>query len=40
MAFETGRSMYWTHMLHSQLYEILTDDRVKKTGEDVSEGGR
>ena len=40
MAFETGRSMNWTHMLHSQLYEILTDDRVNKTGEEVSEGGQ
>ncbi len=28
MAFETGRAMDWTHMLHSQLYDILTDDRV------------
>lgn len=28
MAFETGQSMDWTHMLHSQLYDILTDDRV------------
>ena len=40
MAFETGRSMNWTHMLHAQLYEILTDDRVKKSGKAVSEGGR
>ncbi|MCH7533186.1 MAG: hypothetical protein IIB36_15730 [Gemmatimonadetes bacterium] len=28
MAFETGQSMDWTHMLHSQLYDILTDDRI------------
>ena len=28
MAYETGQSMDWTHMLHSQLYDILTDDRV------------
>jgi hypothetical protein len=28
LAFETGRSMDWTHMLHSQLYDILTDGRV------------
>ena len=28
MAYETGLSMDWTHMLHSQLYDILTDDRV------------
>lgn len=28
IAFETGRSMDWTHMLHTQLYDILTDDRV------------
>jgi len=28
MAFETGSAMDWTHMLHSQLYDILTDDRV------------
>jgi hypothetical protein len=28
MAFETGRSMDWTHMLHTQLYDILSDDRV------------
>ncbi|MDX1395304.1 MAG: hypothetical protein R3195_12985 [Gemmatimonadota bacterium] len=28
LAFETGQSMHWTHMLHSQLYDILTDDRV------------
>jgi len=27
-AWETGQSMDWTHMLHSQLYDILTDDRV------------
>ncbi|MDH3205516.1 MAG: hypothetical protein OEO79_02840 [Gemmatimonadota bacterium] len=29
MAFETGQSMDWTHMLHSQLYDILTDERVR-----------
>jgi len=29
MSFETGQSMDWTHMLHSQLYDILTDDRVR-----------
>ncbi|MEM7414008.1 MAG: hypothetical protein AAF389_00845 [Gemmatimonadota bacterium] len=29
MAFETGQAMDWTHMLHSQLYDILTDDRVE-----------
>ncbi|MBT8488116.1 MAG: hypothetical protein KJO65_04720 [Gemmatimonadetes bacterium] len=28
VAYETGQSMEWTHMLHSQLYDILTDDRV------------
>lgn len=28
MAWETGRAMDWTHMLHSQLYDILTDARV------------
>ena len=28
MAYETGGAMDWTHMLHSQLYDILTDDRV------------
>ncbi len=28
IAFATGSSMDWTHMLHSQLYDILTDDRV------------
>jgi hypothetical protein len=28
MAWETGRAMDWTHMLHSQLYDILTDDRI------------
>ena len=28
IAYETGRAMDWTHMLHSQLYDILTDDRV------------
>lgn len=36
MAFETGQSMDWTHMLHSQLYDILSDDRVvdkKSAGE-------
>ena len=29
IAFKTGQSMDWTHMLHSQLYDILTDDRVE-----------
>lgn len=29
IAYATGRSMDWTHMLHTQLYDILTDDRVK-----------
>jgi len=29
MAFGTGQSMHWTHMLHSQLYDILSDDRVR-----------
>jgi hypothetical protein len=29
MAFETGQAMDWTHMLHSQLYDILTDDRIE-----------
>ena len=28
LAFETGQSMHWTHMLHSQLYDILTDPGV------------
>ncbi|MDX1579917.1 MAG: hypothetical protein R3266_15645, partial [Gemmatimonadota bacterium] len=28
MAFETGQSMDWTHMLHEQLYDILSDDRI------------
>ena len=28
MAYQTGQSMDWTHMLHEQLYDILTDDRV------------
>ena len=28
LAFETGQSMHWTHMLHSQLYDILSDDRI------------
>lgn len=28
LAYETGQSMHWTHMLHSQLYDILTDERV------------
>lgn len=33
LAYATGQSMDWTHMLHSQLYDILTDDRItdKKT---------
>ena len=30
MAYETGRAMDWTHMLHSQLYDILSDDRVEE----------
>lgn len=29
MAWDTGQSMDWTHMLHSQLYDILTDDRIR-----------
>ena len=28
LAYETGQSMHWTHMLHSQLYDILSDPRV------------
>ncbi len=28
LAYETGSAMDWTHMLHSQLYDILTDDRI------------
>lgn len=28
IAYRTGAAMDWTHMLHSQLYDILTDDRV------------
>lgn len=28
IAFETGQSMEWAHMLHSQLYDILADDRI------------
>ena len=28
IAYPTGRSMDWTHHLHSQLYDILTDPRV------------
>jgi hypothetical protein len=28
IGYPTGRSMDWTHMLHSQLYDILSDDRV------------
>jgi hypothetical protein len=28
IAYRTGQSMDWTHMLHSQLYDILSDDRV------------
>ncbi len=33
VAYRTGAAMDWTHMLHSQLYDILSDDRVldKKT---------
>lgn len=36
IAFATGQAMDWTHMLHSQLYDILADDRVsdkKSAGE-------
>jgi len=36
IAFPTARAMDWTHMLHSQLYDILTDASVedrKPTGE-------
>ncbi|MGH7546093.1 MAG: hypothetical protein ACREKI_07915 [Gemmatimonadota bacterium] len=29
IAYPTGHSMDWTHMLHTQLYDILTDDRVR-----------
>jgi hypothetical protein len=29
VAHPTGRSMDWTHMLHTQLYDILTDDGVR-----------
>lgn len=28
IGWPTARAMDWTHMLHSQLYDILTDDRV------------
>jgi hypothetical protein len=28
LGYTTGAAMDWTHMLHSQLYDILTDDRV------------
>ncbi len=28
IAYRTGQAMDWTHMLHSQLYDILTDDRI------------
>ncbi len=28
MAYETGGAMDWTHMLHSQLYDILADDQI------------
>ncbi len=28
VAYRTGAAMDWTHMLHTQLYDILTDDRV------------
>ncbi|MCG8467094.1 MAG: hypothetical protein MJB57_02660 [Gemmatimonadetes bacterium] len=28
LAYPTAQSMHWTHELHSQLYDILTDDRV------------
>ncbi len=29
LAWETGQAMDWTHMLHSQLYDILVDDRIE-----------
>jgi hypothetical protein len=29
LAYQTGAAMDWSHMLHSQLYDILTDDRVR-----------
>ncbi len=29
IAWRTASAMDWTHMLHSQLYDILTDDRVQ-----------
>lgn len=29
LAYGTGQSMHWTHMLHSQLYDILSDPRVE-----------
>lgn len=28
IAYQTGQAMDWTHMLHSQLYDILADDRI------------
>ena len=33
MAYPTGRSMDWTHHLHSQLYDILTDPSVTEKQE-------
>lgn len=33
LAYETGQSMDWTHMLHSQLYDILTDPAVVRKRE-------
>ncbi len=29
IAYPTGQAMDWTHMLHSQLYDILTDDQIE-----------
>jgi len=29
LAYQTGQSMHWTHMLHSQLYDILSDPGVE-----------
>lgn len=48
LAYETGQSMHWTHTLHSQLYDILSDPGVadlKAAGERaisyyLSEGGQ
>ena len=28
IAYHTGQAMDWTHMLHSQLYDLLADDRL------------